>query len=447
MKHDEDFSQMLEMLDEDFQMEMLEQLNPKMSDQSSDSAIIRRIEIKTFTKLGLREPAVKRLHANKRRFRWKIATIFTASVLICAGVIAAVPGPVSAALQKWIEFIPGIGTVQQSDGQSNVAVLNRPVRADSPNGFVTVMGVMMTSTQIDVRVNGPGAVMPNNVSFKTENGQTIHLDAGGVATGSQWSGNYIAYGKFGAVPTQETGTIILGSGWNTQIPVQLKLAKSVADMSKLGPTDVHQGVSITAIAQREAQKVQLTLVPQYHGPYHIWDLAPNVVSSDLGIHIQDASGKTYKVNQVLGEGPNSQFTFSPTKGVQDYTVTIPRVDATYQGSARVTLPIPKTGSIAIDKTVNLGGFPIHFIKAERVSDNGSSAGIRYYVDMHASLTDAKELHGFQTGTSYSAELNKQTGVFEWIMIDAKPNQRNMTLHLTEPQVYISGPWKFHIRIQ
>lgn len=40
------------------------------------------------------------------------------------------------------------------------------------------------------------------------------------------------------------------------------------------------------------------------------------------------------VPQTMSTGPNNLFSFQPTTGVSDYQVTVPQVDATYQGDVR-----------------------------------------------------------------------------------------------------------------
>lgn len=130
----------------------------------------------------------------------------------------------------------------------------------------------------------------------------------------------------------------------------------------------------------------------------------------------------------------------------DYQVTVPQVDATYQGDASVTLPIPQQGSIAIDNTVNLGGFPIRVTKVELISDQTLHPLLRFYFDLHANLTEAKELNNFDVGLSSDGKIDLKTGALQWLEVKIQRNQRFITLHLTQPQVYIRGPWKFNIHV-
>jgi hypothetical protein len=236
-----------------------------------------------------------------------------------------------------------------------------------------------------------------------------------------------------------TGTVIIGG---ERLPVTLDAAKGGRTMAALGPTETHHGVTLTAIASRIGSSANLTLVPTYHGPFTIWDVTPTLIDHGDGITITGPNGRVYPAHLVFNLGPNNQFTFTPGGGITRYRVVVPRVDATYTGQAQVSLPVPVHGSLTLDETVDLGGFPLTITKVTRIG--GASGALRAYLNLHASLARAKSLHDFQINTSAEAQIDTQTGAWRWIQVAVGRHTRWVTWELTAPAVYIKGPWVFHV---
>ena len=98
--------------------------------------------------------------------------------------------------------------------------------------------------------------------------------------------------------------------------------------------------------------------------------------------------------------------------------------------------------MAVDQTVTLGGFPIRFTKVERIN----AQTIRLDLDIHANLTEGKALHLVDVGVSSEEKVDIKTEALQWLEVNIQPHQRFIALHLTRPEVYIRGPWKFNIHV-
>ena len=163
-----------------------------------------------------------------------------------------------------------------------------------------------------------------------------------------------------------------------------------------------------------------------------------------GIAIATSNGHVYPTRLVFNLGPNNQFTFTPAPGITRYRVTVPRVDATYRGQATVTLPVPRRGSIRLDKTVYLAGFPITITKVSRV--RAAYGNVRVDVNLHASLSQAHSLHSFEINGSNEAEIDPKTGAFVWIQVRVGRHTPSITWQLSNAEVYIRGPWEFNVTV-
>ncbi len=444
--HDDIFINILPGLDDDLQGRLLEEWLTQIPSPLQEPLDKKRVRSRVFDAIGLQKEGKRhegRGHWRRRRSLWAIGAAGAAIVFI-----VGTPNPVSAALGKMLHFIPGIGQVQQTEN-GTVVVLPHAIRGTWKGAPVQVTGMMITSTELLVELSGGGTNVPGRVWFKTSTGRTISLRTGTALAAqssktAQWTGDYNATGGFGALLKDPSGTVIIGQRPGDHIPVQLRPATSAREMSNLGPTQVHHGVSLTAIASQNGTEAFLTFVAQYHGPFVIMNTVPMLpTSTQPDLQISDATGRHYTPTQLFRFAPNNQFTFKPASGVADYQVVVPQVAAMYTGQASVTLPVPVQSSERIDKTVTLGGFPIEITTVRRTHSKGGS--LRMYLKL--AKNSARQLYAFQLNESWVSQSNPKTGVVRWMQVGVRSDQHSITLQLSNPQVYIRGPWIFPIRIQ
>ncbi len=118
---------------------------------------------------------------------------------------------------------------------------------------VQVTGMMVTAHAVIIELSGSEPRTATQVHLRTTTGRMIALSVGSAVGhgNARWTGNYQARGHFGSLLHALAGTVIIGPGSRTRIPVRLRLATGVRALSALGPTQTHHGVSLTAItAQR-----------------------------------------------------------------------------------------------------------------------------------------------------------------------------------------------------
>ena len=433
-KDEAQFRDAFAQLDDDLQVRLLQSLGPASTAgvESPEAPGRSRIHQQVFARLGLH-----RVPRRSRTWRWVAAAVSGAALFT-----AVVPNPVSAALKDLLSFIPGIGIVQSSPGSTALAVLPQPVHGTWDGAPIQVMGVMMTSHEMLMTLSGTGGLAPSQVVFRTTGQAPVILHySRWDGTGSTWSGDYYATGRFGPVRHHLSGTIIIGG---EHLPVTLDAAEGVRELSQLGPTQTHHGVTLTAFAARWGTLADLTIVPTYHGPFTIWNVTPTVVDHGPGITIASPHGHVYPTRLVFNLGPNNQFTFTPALDITRYRVTVPRVDATYWGQATVTLPVPRRGSIRLDKTVLLAGFPITITKVSRV--RAAYGNVRVDLNLHASLSQAQSLNGFEINGANEAKIDPKTGAFVWIEVRVGRHTPSITWHLSNAEVYIRGPWVFNVTV-
>ena len=194
---------------------------------------------------------------------------------------------------------------------------------------------MVTAHAVIIELSGSEPRTATQVHLRTTTGRMIALSVGSAVGhgNARWTGNYQARGHFGSLLHALAGTVIIGPGSRTRIPVRLRLATGVRALSALGPTQTHHGVSLTAITAQRGPEADLTVVAQYRGPLTIVNTVPPFpASGEPDIHITDARGHQYRATEVYRLGPNDQLTFRPTPGRAQYVVTVPEVNAIFRPS-------------------------------------------------------------------------------------------------------------------
>lgn len=438
---DESWFELIDSLDEASQARLIG-LSGAGRDRRWSRRRTRRLERQVWTKLALQSAGQRR---GWRRRSTSRALNLTAALAALVIALAIVPGPVSAALKRMLAFIPGLGMVQQTEGDTGTAVLAAPVNGVWYGTRITVDGMMVTSTEILIKLSGTGFEAPPSVSFRA--GGHVYKMGGSVGSSdSAWMGEYGYRGQVGHIVA---GDVLVGPGSTTRLPVRLIPARTVQDLRQLGPTETHHGVTIAAVTSRIGTTGELTFLSKVDGPFQIMHYSTtDLQTGALRLRIRDAAGRTYSASSDLGFESANQFTFQPRVGQDRYRVTLPQVSATFPGDASVTLPIPAVGRMSLNRTILLAGFPVTFTSVRWVRDPGPE--IRIGINLHASLQAAEELYSFTLGTpgltSWSSRMAPKTDAMIWMQIPVSPGQRAVTLHLTSPQVYIRGPWNFNVTL-
>ena len=429
-------------LDEDMSLRLLEAslIESPLKPAGIDK---RRIKGRVFAALGM-SPKEGRWSLRGTQWRWTAGSVAAAMALI------ALTPPVSAALGRVFHFIPGIGSVQSSPYGSSMAVLPGIAKGTWNGNPVHITGVMITSTSVMLEMTGKGSSsLPTRIIFRTTTGRTVRLKQSMlVGTGNQrWLGMYYANGQFGPFFNDLAGVIVIGHRHPGRIPVQLRLAKGVRNLAQLGPTQTHHGVTLTAMTMRSGARAYLTVVGQSHGAFHILDTIPSAPSgTQPNLTIRDPQGHSYRPKPLLRFGPSDQIAFTPNHRISHYQISLPQVQAVYPGSVNVLLPVPQQGSQRIDDALRISGLPFTITSVQRVHEG--NWWLRLNLSVHMGRPSVPIIHSFQVAGfgGYSWKVHAQTGAIQSIEVPINPGQHTASVTLSNPQVYIRGPWTFHVQL-
>lgn len=395
----------------------------------------QRIHALTFARLGLAKPAPSR-----RTWRWTLATAGAAAAILTA----TLSGSVLATLGRVFHFVPGIGIVQQTAPGTPVAILTHPVRGSWHGHSIAVTGMVIAGDRATAIISGFPARAPASLTFQPQVGPPLTLTAW---DGSSRAVTYVATTGLTKLGRYRSGILVLGAG--DRIPVHLAVSPGVRELAKLGPTVNHHGIALTAVAVASGRSVNVTVIPESHGPFTVTQsIAPILPASEVpNVQVTDAADHHYTPIAVAGFNANSQIQFASKVGVHQYTLTIPVVSVVYPGQSTITVPIPPQGRESVNRTIRLAGFPITVTSVQRIHSGGF--GLRVYLNLHPHPGGTRELYGLQwtnPETAYASQENRKTGVMTWIEEGIAPGQPAATLTFSQAQVYLRGPWTFAIHL-
>ncbi|MDQ0090473.1 hypothetical protein J2T12_003896 [Paenibacillus anaericanus] len=393
--------------------------------------------------MGIKQAKLEQVESRQSMKRWThrktIVALVVAFILITTAIFNT---QVIAAIQKALQYFPGIGMVVEEEIPQDRYVLKEAVTTQIEDGIVVITGMLVDEKMTYLTISGIDTKRVQDIKIINEEGIVYTLESGGTSsTSGQWGGSFWQQGM---LDIKGRIQVVIGYNPETVIPLTLTKAASFNSYQDLGETDSANGVSITAIANRVEGKARISLVSQHTDKFRISDFGIHGVHEEKKLYIADDKGKIYELEQYMGfSSPASEFYFDLSESdVKTYSLTIPEINVIYDDKAKISLDIPSAveASSVVDKTFEIAGFPVKITKLERIDSNQ----LRLYVDLKYNEYSSKSLHNFKINSSHMAKLNEHTRVLEYLQFDIKPGSKVMKLTITDPEVVMRGPWKFEL---
>lgn len=347
---------------------------------------------------------------------------------------------VLAAVKKALQYIPGVGMVQEEDSKERY-ILQKPVTTQIGDGTLTITGMMVDEEMTFITVSAKNVSRFSHVKAVNEEKERFKVKSSGMSwSPNQWTSSYWHDGHIDL-----KGDIKLIFNSEIIIPVTLEKAKTYESYDDMGEIATKNGVQIIAIPQRVGNKVQISLVSEHPEEYWISDYGVNGVHmrEEHKLNITDENNTQYDIEEIQGiSAPADEFFFSlSNKANETYTITIPEIDVEFHDEGKIKLDIPENESHP-DQTFELAGFPVKITKIKRLSESR----IGLYVDVNLDETAPKSLYNFHIkDMGHMAKVNEVTGELEYLEFTLeKPNSKRVKLGFDRPRVIIRGPWTIEI---
>jgi len=407
-------------------------------------------ELRQRVQLGLQQAESER-QANSRRMRKRIVrrNAAVAAIIGLCLLSAALMNQtrVWAAIQKALQFIPGIGMVNESSAQSDRYMLKQPISLSIGEGTILITGILTDNEMTYITMAGKETPQFDEITVVNSQGTQYNLSRSFALWGSSgdWTASFRHKGK---LDVKGKIKLVLHQDPDIEVSAHLEKAESYSSYAELGKTATVNGITITAITDRIEEKARVSLVSPPMEGFSISDYGIHAVylhDENHKLHIIDrASGEKVPIERIPGVGaPASDFYFPLRELKEDahYTLTLPEISVTYWDE--VSVKLPTVTQEHMDKTFQLAGFPVTVTKTEKIAPNS----LRVYFDLHYSEQAASSLILFDLdGLSSMTKLNEQTGAIEYIEFAIKPGSKQVTLKLTRPEAVIRGPWTFDLQM-
>ncbi|WP_281885120.1 hypothetical protein [Paenibacillus sp. YYML68] len=417
-----------------------------------DTSAIARVKTRTLARLRLEQTDTalpKRLRSPRRR----VIAAAVAAVLIVALGASSIPS-VQAELKKVLQYVPGIGTVQEAAQGQQTFVLEKPHVHKLGEGMLMIDGIVLQSggTMIKLR----GVQTPEVTGFKAEiNGSTYAFTSAMRASSGDWYGTYVP-AKGVKVPTSPAITLHINGA--VIGPLALVAPRTAESLEHLGSSDVQQDIRVTAFPTRITdQHIRVQLVPklpQSGLSVQSYGVSPSVPEASL--YVEDASGGRAELvkSELMTYPSDFQFQELPAGGALPYTVVIPYLEVSDRDeiSSKISIPLPQVGiERSIDVQTALDGFPVRFTRLGRVSETS----VILDVDLGYKPSEPRSLLSFRIrypnseyNNSFSwNNISPTTAVMKSLRLEIAPDQSVLAFSLAEPHYLVRGPWKLPLQLE
>lgn len=397
-------------------------------------------ELQQRSILGIQQAHIELKHS-RRRTRNRSITVIAASLLGLVLLTSVMFNThVVAAIQKALQFVPGIGMVKEEDAPTNTYMLKQPITVQVGEGAIVITGIMIDEQMTYITMTGTDTSRFESIKLINGHGTEFTVKR----SLSSWSSNewVASFWQKGKLDIQEQATLIIETNQKLKVPLTLVKAETYASYSDMGETATTNGVSITAIANRVGEKARISLVAQHTKEYRIVDygIYGIYMHEDKKLNVMDRAGNNLEVENIRGiSAPASEFYFKISEEDSSYILTLPEINVRYNDQLSITIPSETTDNL--NKTFEIAGLPVTVTSIERISDTM----LRVYVDLHYNEQSARSLHMFSIDSmSHGGQMNDQTGELEYLEFEIEPDSRQVNLKLVHPEVILRGPWKFEL---
>lgn len=391
-----------------------------------------------------------------QRKRRRLIALAACLLLLLSGALMS--SEVRAAIQKALQFIPGIGLVQEGEKMAAAYILPDPVITAVGKGEIRVSGVMIKEDSAYLTLSGRGVAHPEQVTLINGEGTAYPIKRSRVVGGGgEWAADYWLQGKVAV-----TGDIQLqvdmapgGTGEPLTLPLKLLRAESYASYRDMGETAEVNGISITAIARRFGTEGRITLVSEPLSTPEAFFISDYGVAfapfrEGYKLKVTDGAGKDLPLTAGKGISAPEQEFYYPLGTQQGgvYRMTIPEIQLYATKSAtKMTLPVETRADYNKDTT--LAGFPLRITRLEKIDNR-----LRMYVeypqdDKHPGWQLSrfgleKDAGDFNEKLSGLGKIKESTGEQEWFEFEVTPGKDQVEVILTDAVVRVSGPWTFEL---
>ncbi len=435
-----------------------------------DGKALKRIKASVYKKTGL---------TRSRGVLKKIAATAAAAIVLLA-VSTAVVGVenVAEAFSRLFGFIPGYGIVENNQ---NIKFIAREsiLRAENHKAIMTVRTVLAEKStlgisyeiekkdfsetktidekqkQLEELLRTQAMKKPDiRLSVKGTEYKSSSFSIGG---GGKLENTYINFEIPEELINDNTSYTLIDNEFGLKLDFTLKPYASYESLKEIGPTDVKNNISITAVPKKVGNRLEVELYTVNKSNFNIYSYAKDNDKGYKGMDISlitNGARREYKTPEGF-MGANNRFYFDLSPEDSKMVLNIPYLIVEGDGSSAVSLTVPEEGRILkLNKQIAFEDSTMIITQVEKVTRPENKYGalricLAYkntnpqMILKNTSFNRANIL-GVTKGGGYMSEVD-ENGITTAVEYELEQGENDkLRLDISRPQYYLLGDYNLEI---
>ncbi|KOP65858.1 hypothetical protein AMS62_11840 [Bacillus sp. FJAT-18019] len=386
---------------------------------------------------------------NRKRIMNRVVAASLIGVL-SIGAAATFNPHLSAAIQRALQFIPGIGIVQKADNSTDSYMLTEPIDIKNSNqSAATVTAVLVQKDLTMIEIND----YSNNygIQIKDESGKVHKASSSHTYGGDDFSHVILKFA--GQVDVKDHVQLFFLDRPNEVFTIPLSKVDSIDTLNAIGQSSENHDLEITAIPTPAGHKGRIFLSTEQSSAFRYYDdyfeqfaEKGDLIILNENISITDDLGNDYPIDNKGTWMPFKDIYFNlGSSDVKKYTLTIPQLMSVGRDDIIVPINIPDGEEGPLNQSFDIAGYPVELTKYKKIKSSDNRDLIEIYVDMPNPLQPNRSLKGFDTSTTtLGGKSYDSTGVLQSFTVKYDPNSTKLDVKVSKPMIDMKGPWKFEI---
>lgn len=434
-----------------------------------DRKALERIKSSVYKKTGL---------TRYRGILKKIAATVSAAIVLLA-VSTAVVGVdnVAEAFSKLFGFIPGYGIVENNQKIKFIA-RESILRAENDKAIMTVRTVLAEKSTLGIsyEIEKKDFSEPKTVEEKQQleeflrtqamkkpdirlsvKGKEYKSSSFSTGGGGKLENTYINFEIPEELINDNTSYTLIDNEFGLELDFTLKPYASYESLKEIGPTDVKNNISITAVPKKVGNRLEVELYTVNKSDFVIYSYARESDKGYKGMDISlitNGARREYKTPEGF-MGANNRFYFDVSPEDSKMVLNIPYLIVEGDESSPVSLTVPEEGRILkLNKQIAFKDSTMIITQVEKVArpDNKYGAlriSLAYknanpqMILKNASFNRVNIL-GVTKGGGYMSDVD-ENGITKDIEYDLNEGENDkLRLSISRPQYYLLGDYNLEI---
>lgn len=355
----------------------------------------------------------------------------------------------SAAIQRALQFIPGIGVVQESSTDSYM--LTEPVDIKLSNHDVTITSMLVQKDMTTIELNAY-TESSYKINIISESGEVYESSYVSTYGGDAFS--KITHKFYGHVDIKDYAQLSFDDFKKEVFTIPLSKVDSIDSLNAIGNSMESHDLEITAIPTPAGHKGRIFLRTEHSNPFryneHSSAEKGDLIILNENISVTDEFGNDYPIDNKGTWIPFKDIYFNlGGSDVKKYTLTIPQLMSVGHEEANFSINVPDGQEGQLNQSFNIAGYSVELTKFKKFKSPDNRDLIEIYVEMPNTQQLNRSLKDFDVSIDTTLGSHKArdatTGVLKSFSVSYDPNDSGkLDVTVSKPIIDMMGPWKFEI---